>query len=187
MRRGFKAEAERLAVRIRAELKVAADRRVDVDELALHVGVEVASADSLVSIEDLERLDRLQPGCFSAATLHLPNGRVVAVTNPVGCSPARRDSDLAHELAHIILKHDARSVDRIGDLTFFECDPEQEDEANWLGGCLLLPRPLLLIEARRGLGVEQIADRHEVSLEMARFRYNASGVQFQVKGRPAAR
>lgn len=179
MRRGFKAEAERLAVRLRAEIGVAPDERIAIDRLAEHLGVEVRSADTLVAIDDLKRLDELQPRCFSAATLHLPNGRVVAVINPVNSSKARRDSDLAHELAHIALKHSASRVDKIGELNFFQCDAEQEQEANWLGGCFLLPRPLLLAAARRGLEHEQIAERYEVSIEMARFRLNASGVYFQ--------
>jgi len=141
----------------------------------------VRSADELVPLSELERLDELQPGCFSAATIHLPDGGVVALTNPLNQSVARRDSDLAHELAHLILKHEPSQVNRIGDLTFFDCDPEQEEEANWLAGCLLLPRPLLLIAARQGLTAEQVAEENAVSIQMARFRLNASGVYFQVK------
>src|SRR4051812_19391799 len=98
MRRGFKAEAERLAARLRTEIGVAPSARLDLHDLAQHMGVEVRSADELVDRTQLERLEELQPGCFSAATFHLPNGRVVAITNPVGTTDARRISDLAHEL-----------------------------------------------------------------------------------------
>ena len=181
MRRGFKAEAERLAARLRLDLGVQPDTRINVDKLAQHLGVLVRSATELVQPKDLERLEELQPGCFSAATIHLPNGGVVAITNPLNHSAARRDSDLAHELAHVILKHDPSQVDRIGDLTFFECDSEQEEEANWLAGCLLLPRPLLLRAARQGLTPEQVAEQNSVSIQMARFRLNTSGVYFQAK------
>jgi uncharacterized protein DUF955 len=180
MRRGFKAEAERLAVRLRTELGIKPDQHLDVDLLATHLGVEVRTADSLVKRVELERLNSLQAGCFSAATFHLPSGRIVAVTNPVGTSEARRDSDLAHELAHVILRHQLRTAEKIGGLTFFNCDPEQEEEANWLAGCLLLPRPLLLVDARLGLTAEEVADKHNVSVQMARFRLNTSGVYFQV-------
>ena len=189
MRRGFKAEAERLATRLRSELGVPPRQRLNVDQLARHLGVLVCPATDLVAVANLNRLDQLQPGAFSAATFHLPDGRVAAVTNPVGVTQARRDSDLAHELAHVILKHDVRQIERVGDLTFFSCDPEQEEEANWLAGCLLLPRPLLLAEARQGLDAEQIAAKHKVSVQMARFRLNTSGVYFQVgkSRKPAAR
>lgn len=180
MRRGFNAEAERLAARLRTELGVAPSAPIKIGDLARHVGVEVRSAEELIDRSQLERLDELQPGCFSAATFHLPHGRVVAVTNPVGTSDARRVSDLAHELGHVLLKHEIRRVQRVGSLNFFDCDPEQEEEANWLAGCLLLPRPLLLTDARAGLDAAEIADKHGVSLPMARFRLNASGVYFQV-------
>jgi hypothetical protein len=187
MRRGFKAEAERQAVRLRSELEVSQSARMDVDALAAHLGIDVRNADELVDRAELEKLNELQPGCFSAATFHLPDGRVVAVTNPVGTTPARRDSDLAHEISHVILRHQLRTAERIGDLTFFNCDPDQEEEANWLAGCLLLPRPLLLAEARRGLKPEELAEKHNVSVQMARFRLNASGVHFQVNRGRASR
>jgi IrrE N-terminal-like domain len=185
VRRGFKAEAERLAARLRGEMKVAPDARLDVYQLARHLGVIVRNADELVPIAELKRLDELQPGCFSAAIFHLPNGSVVAVTNPLNDSRARRDSDLAHELAHVILKHAPVQVDRLGDLTFFDCNPEQEKEANWLAGCLLLPRPLLLRSARQGLTPHQVAEINAVSIEMAQFRLNTSGVYLQIKRAPS--
>jgi hypothetical protein len=181
VRRGFKAEAERLAARIRSDMGVPPALRLDVDHLAKHLGVTVRSADELVPREELERLDNLQPGCFSAAIFYLPNGHVVAVMNPLNDSAARRDSDLAHELAHLILKHNPSQVDRLGDLTFFDCDSEQEQEANWLAGCLLLPRPLLLRAAKQGLSAEQVAQKYAVSIEMARFRLNTSGVYLQAR------
>jgi hypothetical protein len=187
MRRGFKAEAERLAVRLRGELGRRPNEAIGVDQLAKHIGVDVRSADELVDRAALERLEDLQPGCFNAATFHLPDGRIVAVTNPVASSEARRVSDLAHELAHILLKHDIRQVHRVAGFTFFDCDPEQEEEANWLAGCLLLPRPLLLDAVRRGLTAEDLAEAHCVSVKMASFRLNASGVYFQAGRRKAKR
>lgn len=179
MRRGFKAEAERLAARLRGNLGLPSNAAVDLSQLAAHIGVETRSADELVERTALELLEELQPGCFNAASFHMPDGRIVAVLNPVASSPARRRSDLAHELAHVLLKHEIRQVHRIGGFTFFDCDPEQEDEANWLAGCLLLPRPLLLTAVRRGLSAEEVAEANGVSPQMALFRLNASGVYFQ--------
>jgi hypothetical protein len=179
MRRGFKAEAERLAARLRHELGLAAGAVIDLERLAGHIGVETCRADKLVQRASLELLEELQPGCFSAATFHLPDGRIVAVTNPVASSLPRLVSDLAHELSHVILKHEIRQVHRVAGFTFFDCDPEQEEEANWLAGCLLLPRPLLLVAARQGLSAAELAEKYGVSVSMARFRLNTSGVYFQ--------
>jgi hypothetical protein len=179
MRRGFKAEAERVASRLRRELGLGTGAVIDLEQLAAHIGVETRNADELVDRASLERLEELQPGCFNAATFHLPDGRIVAVTNPIASSSARRVSDLAHELSHVILKHEIRLVHQVGGFTFFDCDPEQEEEANWLAGCLLLPRHLLLAAARQGLTATELADKHGVSVPMASFRLNTSGVYFQ--------
>jgi hypothetical protein len=56
----------------------------------------------------------------------------------------------AHELAHIILDHDVCTIERVGNLKFLTCDVQQEEEADWLGGCLLLPRVVLLKAAWTG-------------------------------------
>ena len=180
MRRGFKAEAERLAARTLAQFGAQPDRPVDVRALATHLRVAVLSAADVINIADLNELEALQPGAFSAATFHLPGERVVAVYNPLN-EQGRTNSDIAHELAHILLNHDVREVQQLAGHTFFTCDPEQEEEANWLAGCLLLPRPLLLREAYAGASVDSLAARYNVSPTMARFRLNASGVLLQVQ------
>ena len=62
-----------------------------------------------------------------------------------------------------MLKHDMKSVETIGGLSFFTCDADEEQEANWLAGCLLLPRPLLLHAAKRGMDCADIAEADNVS------------------------
>ena len=108
MRRGFKAEAERLAERTRTGMGLRPHEPLDIRQLAKHLNVEVIAADQLVDRARLEELERLQPGVFSAATFHLPDGRTVAVYNPYNDpehtnSDRRTNSDIGHELAHILL------------------------------------------------------------------------------------
>ena len=152
---------------------------VSLEQAAKEMGVRIIAADELVDRSRLEELEELQQGAFSAATFRLPGGGYVIVYSPLSLV-GRKRSDQAHELAHIILDHDVRTVERIGTMQFLTCDVEQEEEANWLGGCLLLPRPLLLKVAKEGLSSSEIAERYEVSEPMARFRLNASGVLVQV-------
>jgi Zn-dependent peptidase ImmA (M78 family) len=180
VRRGFKAEAERLADRTRAQLGLQPHSPLAVRDLARRLRVEVYAADELIDRARIEELDAVQPGAFSAATFHLPDGRTVTVYNPCRES-SRTNSDLAHELAHLLLNHDVRELQQIAGHTFFTCDREQEDEANWLAGCLLLPRPLLLKEVSAGADAATIARKHDVSLPMARFRINTSGVRLEVQ------
>jgi IrrE N-terminal-like domain len=180
VRRGFKAEAERLAERTRVQMGLQPCDHLSIRDLAAHLGVEVIPADQLVDRARLEELEKTQPGAFSAATFHLPDGRTVAVCNPCSEIP-RTNSDIAHELAHILLDHDVRDIQQLAGHTFFTCNPEQEEEANWLAGCLLLPRALLLREARTGTSPDTLAAKYQVSLPMARFRLNTSGVLLQAR------
>jgi hypothetical protein len=131
-------------------------------ELARYLNVEVVAADELVDHAGLKELERIQPGAFSAATFHLPDGRTVTVCSP--CSdPGRTNSDIAHELAHILLMfHDVRELQQLAGHTFPTCDPEQEAEANWPCGCLLLPRQLLLREVYADATAEDPAAKYEV-------------------------
>lgn len=179
MRRGFKSEAERQAAAIRERLGRGEGDPVPLDALARDLGVRMVPADRLVPLDRLRELRELQPDAFSAATFRLTDSRRVVVYNPLH-SPGRTRSNQAHELAHLVLGHTLRTVERVGDLSFLTCDVEQEEEADWLGGCLLLPRSILLKAAYQGKTAAQIADEHGTSEAMARFRLNASGVLVQV-------
>ncbi|SCL26533.1 protein of unknown function [Micromonospora nigra] len=180
MRRGFKTEAERLADRTRAELGLEPHAHMSIRDLAAHLDIKIYPADHLVDRADLEELDELQHGAFSAATFHLPGGRTVIVCNPLS-EIGRTNSDIAHEIAHVLLNHEVREIQQLAGHTFFTCNPEQEEEANWLAGCLLLPRSLLLREAYAASTPDLIAAKHHVSVPMARYRLNASGVLLQVQ------
>jgi hypothetical protein len=186
VRRGFKAEAERLATEIRQQHGCAGDEPAPLDAVAKDLRIEFLPADVLVSRTRLEELHEIQPDAFSAATFSRPSGGKVVVYNPLG-TEGRIRSNQAHELAHVLLDHKVRTIERVGDLKFLTCDVEQEEEADWFGGCLLLPRELLLKAAFKGMGAQAISDRYKTSEPMARFRLNASGVLVQVGRAKAAR
>jgi len=184
LRRGFKAESERTASRLRQELGLRPNQPIDVAELAKHLDVTVVSADDLIDIERLEELERIQAFAFSACTFHI-DGRNIIVTNPLRL-PARPNSDIAHDLAHLLVEHDLTEIRVVAGVPFRTCRPEQEEEATALGGTLLLPRQLLLAAAHAGLDIGGIAQRYQVTEEMARYRYNTTGVGRQASGRRPA-
>ena len=175
LRRGFKSEAERIARDVRSEMGLNAAKSVAPEDLASLLGIEVRAGDELVPRERFRELESIQPGSFSACTLRPSPDRVVVVYNPLSAK-SRRRSDLAHELAHILLDHELSRLERLGDVTFFSCDVTQEEEAGWLSGCLLLPRALLLEEVRKGASAEEIAKKCGVSEKMAQYRLNVTGV-----------
>lgn len=186
MRRGFKTQAEKLATSIRERLGCTDEEPAPLEKVAGELGISIVSADQLIDRRRLEDLQALQPDAFSAATFRRPDGGRVIVVNPLH-PEGRKRSNIAHEIAHIALDHKVRTIEQVGELNFLTCDLEQEEEADWLGGCLLLPRPLLVKAAFRGLSATEIAQKYQTSEHMARFRLNASGVLVQVGRARAAR
>ena len=175
LRRGFKSEAERIARGVRENLGISGTQSVTPEMLADLLGVEVRAGDELIPRKRFTELERVQPGAFSACTFRPSADRVVVVYNPLAAKTRQR-SDMAHELAHTLLKHELSRVEKLGDVTFLSCDPTQEEEAAWLSGCLLLPRSLLLVEVRRGSGARDIAQKFGVSERMAQYRLDVTGV-----------
>jgi Zn-dependent peptidase ImmA (M78 family) len=178
MRRGFKAEAERLAAQVRTEMGLGAYKPMDIMALARQVGAQLRTADELTSLTKLEELEALQPGAFSACTFDLGTRKVIVVS-PLATDERRR-SDASHEASHLLLVHGVREVEQLSGLSFFTCDPDEEQEANWLAGCLLLPRDLLVRSLKNGLDAAAIAEANTVSIQMANFRLRATGVERQI-------
>ena len=181
MRRGFKAEAERLSEKVRTDLGLKTTEELPLERLAESLDSDLRSAADIIDINRLVEIEDLQPGAFSACTFDIGQRHVI-VWSPLA-SPGRRTSDIAHELSHLLLKHAVKEVQKVGDLTFFGCDPDEEQEANWLAGCLLLPRRLLVSTLKSGATAADLAEQYSVSLQMANFRIRATGVMRQVQYR----
>lgn len=179
--RRFKAHAEREAVRLRKEMGLPSSSPVDVTQFAEHLQMKVVSADKLVDIERLHELERIQAFAFSAATYEI-EGSFFIVSNPVRGS-GRLTSDIAHEVAHRVLDHPLSEVREIEGIPFRTCKPDEEEQATAFGGTLLLPRPLLTAAAYKGWGPDEIAERYKVTPDMARYRYNSTGVARQIKAK----
>jgi Zn-dependent peptidase ImmA (M78 family) len=87
-----------------------------------------------------------------------------------------------HELSHIMLGHELASAGMTedGHLIPSNYDREQEDEADWLGGALLLPRPALLVIRRRRITDAQAMLEFQVSQKMLTWRFRMTGVDYQL-------
>jgi hypothetical protein len=135
--RGFKANAERESLRLRRELGLAPTQALDVTRLAGHLGVEIISAGDLVDVTRLEELERIQAYSFSAATFEVA-GRTFVVTSPLRAAP-RQASDIAHEMSHLLLRHELSEIREVSGVPFRTCRPDEEEQATSFGGTLLLP------------------------------------------------
>ena len=179
LRRGFKAEAERLAKDIWSEMGLRPRDRMEAVELAKHMGCVVRPADTLVDIAKLEELEQIQDDAFFACTFKLPTDRYAIVYSPL-MPDTRRNSDVAHEVAHIILDHRLSHLKRLANVAFLSCDKQQEDEAAWLSGCLLLPRFALIHDLRKGKATRTIAENRVLSNDMVDYRLRVTGVARQL-------
>ena len=90
-----------------------------------------------------------------------------------------------HELAHLVLGHDPSTVllSQDGKAALRSFNPQQEEEAAWLSGCLLLPRPALVFIARTKMGAERACQKYGVSDDMLDYRLKVTGVKIQMKRR----
>lgn len=89
-------------------------------------------------------------------------------------SPARYESTVMHELAHLILVHPRERIYFAPDGTFSRnYNSAVEAEAAYLGSCLQIPRRGLLWGVQNGKSNEEIAQHFGASIEMVRWRQNA--------------
>jgi Zn-dependent peptidase ImmA (M78 family) len=183
LERGFKAWAERTAAGIRTELGLSATQPLDPRLLAKHLDVRVVDPQQLRDLPEdvLKQLTEVDPWGWSATTLVLP-GTTVVIYNPMK-SPGRQASDIIHELAHIILGHEPSTLvfSEDGQLATRTFDQRQEDEANWLGWALLLPRDALMSTRRARLATAKIADLYGVTEQLVNFRLRMTGVDAQMR------
>ncbi|MGE0133135.1 MAG: ImmA/IrrE family metallo-endopeptidase [Blastocatellales bacterium] len=181
LERGFKTWAERTALAFRRELGLTVNDPLPPERFATYLGIQLWTPRNIPDLppEVTEQLLEKDPWGWSAISL---NG--IIIYNPRK-SKGRRASDIMHELAHILLDHRPAIILLSPDLPIGmrSFDAKQEDEANWLAGCLLLPREGLLNAKRRKLLVEQIAEHYGVTGALVNFRVNLTGIQSQVRAR----
>ncbi|MGL5060387.1 MAG: ImmA/IrrE family metallo-endopeptidase [Microcoleus sp.] len=89
-------------------------------------------------------------------------------------APTRQESNLMHEFAHIILKHEMVGYNSQTGLP--KRRQQDEDEAVYLGGCLQIPRRGLLWAVQKKMTVDRIALYFNASEEMVKFRINVNGI-----------
>lgn len=179
LRRGFKAEAERIAHSVREELGLPLISALKCDELCQYFGIPMISVPDLIASGASPRSVRCitAPAAkFSAMTIAVGTKRLI-VYNPQ--HPAgRRANSLAHEISHVILEHPLSPALGIGGCRRW--DSTLEDEADWQAGALLVPRQAALQWIRSGQSLEDGALHFGVSLPLFRWRVNHTGVHRQI-------
>lgn len=180
--RGFKSWAERTSQNFRRDFELPAHAPLEPALLATHLGVRLCTPKDIPGLphEILNQLLKHDPSGWSAVSIYQRDCGLV-IYNPAH-SKGRQSSDIMHELAHLVLDHKPATVilSHDGTLVMRSYDQKQEDEANWLAWCLLLPRDALIRCARGALSVEVIAEQYGVSTTLVNFRLRVTGVQAQI-------
>jgi len=166
-RRGFKAEANRIALRLRLQEGLS---EIDpIDPSAICARYEIA-------LIPLTEIDPQSPflcennGKFSAVTV--PRGHQTAIVHNDSHHPHRQRSNICHELAHCFLGHKyAPPLTEEGERTR---DGGAEAEANFLGGAMLITNEAALHIISNRL-IYQAQAIYGVSKPMLDFRLKVSG------------
>ncbi|MGW4370094.1 ImmA/IrrE family metallo-endopeptidase [Nocardia takedensis] len=176
--RGFKAEAERLAVETRKELRLSEHQRLEPRWLADHLAIPVLTLSDLEAhVPEVGTAIRILHGedasSFSGLTLFDGSRRII-VHNEAH-TPGRQASDIAHELSHGLRMHPPAPVHDGHGCRKWNAD--HEDEANFLAGALLVPAKAAWGIAKRRMDLEDAAATFGCSVEMVRWRINITGAR----------
>lgn len=172
MRRGFKTEAKRLALELRREIGLDAHAPFDPYALASEYGLPVVQ---LSELDGAGRDHFLRADGSALSGALIPTGTGFVVLENDAQPLTRRRTTMCHELAHVVLEHE------FGVSLFDErkcgLGGEQEAEADWLSGEMLIPYDAAVRLARANATDERAAQVFGVSLAVARWRMNHSGAR----------
>lgn len=176
--RWTKKAQEEYAIEVRGELRLGPHHALDPVRLATEYGIPVYPLDELAdfgcSQEAIEYFLSERPSVWSAALVPCGTGRFI-IENTVH-EPPRRRSNVAHEMAHLLLEHDFDGILWTNE----ECraqNPAIEKEAKDFAGELLIPRKAAIKAAFADRTNEEVAAQFDVSVKFAQWRMDASGAR----------
>jgi Zn-dependent peptidase ImmA (M78 family) len=132
LERGFKSWAERFAEGLRKELGMEIDDPMDLERLASFFGSKLLTPEDIPGMTQshLKQLLSLDSSGWSAVTVCVDQKSVI-IHNPRH-SKGRQASNIAHEIAHLILEHEPTKLvmSQNGALVMRSFNEKQEEEAN---------------------------------------------------------
>ena len=183
MERGFKTWCENVSLQMRRELGVTPTAPLGHQMLADYLDVNLWTPPEIarLSTDAIRILLGAERNNWSAVTVSQNNTDAV-IYNPTH-SEGRRSSDVMHELSHLLIGHRPSTLilSPDGNLALRSYDRAQEEEAGWLSGALLLPRPVLLCIAQSQIDFDGVCSEYVVSDALLTFRMDATGVTAQMR------
>jgi len=181
MKRGFKAEAERIASELRGELGLNYDDCLQPLKLAEHLAIPVFVLAEVARVANsngfVKYFSTIDPDSFSAITIVAGLRRIIVHNE--SHHPNRQASNITHEISHIVLEHEPTLIVSPDGQRYW--NSEMEEEANWLGAALLVPREGALAFAKRNWAVCKIAQHYGVSEALCSWRISQTGIAYQLQ------
>lgn len=174
LRRGFKSEAEALAIELRTELALAEHSPINVFELAEYLCIPALPISRFalhLSSASARYFTDTEPEAFSGTTIHHGYRRLVLFND--AHASVRQRSTIAHELAHALLGHPADSLANVDGER--NRNPVIEEEASWLAGAILVPKAAAMRITFTGISVPDAAHQYLVSEQMIVYRLRVTG------------
>ena len=168
-RRGFKAEANRIALRVRDQMGLSPISPIDPAEVCAHFEIRLLA---LSNISPQSTFLGNNNSSFSAVTV--PCGCQTAIVHNNSHHPYRQRSNISHELAHCFLGH--KCTPPLTESGERARDGGVEAEANFLARALLMPNEAAIHAVRKGL-VRQAQGIYGISFAMLTYRLRMSGAQ----------
>lgn len=165
-----------IAVEERTALGLSATAPLDPYALAAEHGIEVYTLDSLDDWEaSAVAIDHFASSpAWSAALVPLGTARVILENQDH--APVRRRSNIAHELGHHLLEHPFDQV-ILGEDHRRQFDRQQEAEATFMAGELLIPLAAAKQMAYQNWNNAQVAAAYNVSEQFAQMQMKGQRVR----------
>lgn len=167
----FRKRCESIATEQRSRIGLKAFASLPARTLAKHHSATVLFPQEIPTVEPEQLNVLMNSDNWSASVIR--KEPLWIVHNPRH-SLARQESNLMHELAHVLLNHKSVGFDKVNGLPM-RCDRD-EDEAVFLGGCLQIPRRGLLWAIQKKMSKSQVAEHFMASEQMVSFRSNVTGL-----------
>lgn len=177
-RYGFKAEANRFALELRDELGVSPHDPLCPWALAEHLYVPILTLSELPDCAEKRHLTGAQGKAEFSATVCFEGTRAFILNNDVHAIK-RQASNIAHELAHVLLGHPPTPpFDENGKREFLR---EVEDEAEWLGPALLVSDKAAMhaykLIQNNEYSVTSLSDTWQITEDVIKMRMNVVGAR----------
>ncbi|MDD5670037.1 MAG: ImmA/IrrE family metallo-endopeptidase [Candidatus Omnitrophica bacterium] len=177
MKHGFKSWCERASVSYRKSLALEAAAPLPPAKLAEYLNVVLTTPKDITGLsqQSQDLLTVKESSSWSAVTLSFGEKNIVIYNSSHATS--RQSNDIMHELSHIILSHQPQQMHSYDlGMLLRHYNQEQEEEADWLAGVLLLPRDALIKIKFSKTDHDQAAKFYGASKRLLDWRLNATGV-----------